>query len=753
MKKLLLVLLAGVLLVSAMVLAAYATEAETFINPVANGADPFVFKDTDGTYYLYVTSGGSYGYRVYTSQNLVEWEAKGYCLRRDDVYTDDAIVNRTYNESKGTYSTSKVYNFWAPEILKEGDTYYMLYTAQEHLGIATSDSPLGPFTNDANSYLFPHEIIAYDDSYTGVVNSTQKCIDGHFFKDEDGTVYLYFVSCGLFSMNGDSIDHGNNIWGGPFDLETRTFAAGYPKKLVEHDNKNEVEYDGWVNTSSLSWLYPNRYDGSAVAEGPEMLKHNGKYYLTFSQDGYTSTQYSVFYVTSDSPMGPWSAKKLAFITADQEQEDTQNPHLYGVGHHCFTTSPDDSELIIVYHAHRNNGDPNNTGSSVEERRVCLDLAGFDESGNFWAGRKQKGFPTATAQVLPSGGKLSENTTHFDGAFAEIPNLPTVYLSAKDGNDENDGSSVSKAFRTFEAAYAALPNGGTIVLTQTYQCPTAAAYTLPQTNGPIQIKGLHSALFLAFKTLRLSSDTYFDNLTLLPQTTGDISTIDCGWNNVTIGESVGCQARPVDNSFPVLIGGRWWRPATGSYYVDLQYADTAAVTSDKAFNLTVYSGTWDNITINSVKSTGETKNTVLAGTAENGTLTVADGVCILPAKPAAPAASICGSGAKLTFAAVEHAKQYAIYKNGSLIGYSDTTAFVDTSYTSGESAVYTVAGYIHGACIGTVSAETAFTWIGDRTGDGEVTIADVLDLLYEKLNGNSNISLLDVVILLKFSVRG
>ena len=67
------------------------TEPETFLNPVANGADPFVFKDTDGTYYMYMTSGGTYGYRVYTSQNLVEWEAQGYCLRRDDVYTDNNI--------------------------------------------------------------------------------------------------------------------------------------------------------------------------------------------------------------------------------------------------------------------------------------------------------------------------------------------------------------------------------------------------------------------------------------------------------------------------------------------------------------------------------------------------------------------------------------------------------------------------------------------------------------------------------------
>ena len=52
----------------------------TFTNPVAPGADPFVLKDDDGTYYLYATSGDAYGFRVMSSKNLVEWTAHGYCL-------------------------------------------------------------------------------------------------------------------------------------------------------------------------------------------------------------------------------------------------------------------------------------------------------------------------------------------------------------------------------------------------------------------------------------------------------------------------------------------------------------------------------------------------------------------------------------------------------------------------------------------------------------------------------------------------
>ena len=60
-------------------------EQQYFTNPVAPGADPFVLKDDDGTYYLYATTGTEYGYHVYSSKNLVEWTAHGYCLVREEV--------------------------------------------------------------------------------------------------------------------------------------------------------------------------------------------------------------------------------------------------------------------------------------------------------------------------------------------------------------------------------------------------------------------------------------------------------------------------------------------------------------------------------------------------------------------------------------------------------------------------------------------------------------------------------------------
>ena len=52
------------------------TFGSTKINSMA---DPFVLKDIDGTYYMYVTGKG---FSVFSSKNLVDWEYKGKVFPR-----------------------------------------------------------------------------------------------------------------------------------------------------------------------------------------------------------------------------------------------------------------------------------------------------------------------------------------------------------------------------------------------------------------------------------------------------------------------------------------------------------------------------------------------------------------------------------------------------------------------------------------------------------------------------------------------
>lgn len=126
---------------------------KTYKNPVCRGADPFVILH-NGIYYLYATSAPSEGFKVYASENLVSWEDKGMCLKKEDVMGEN--------------------NFWAPEVMFYGGLFYMIYTSECHLGIAVADSPLGPFVQKEKKWLIDGQ-----------------AIDGHFFIDDDN-VYLYY---------------------------------------------------------------------------------------------------------------------------------------------------------------------------------------------------------------------------------------------------------------------------------------------------------------------------------------------------------------------------------------------------------------------------------------------------------------------------------------------------------------------------------------------------------------------------------
>ena len=96
---------------------------------VPDCADPYVLYH-DGQYYLYGT-GGEDGIKVYISTNLAKWTdargaTNGYALHKDDVFGDKW--------------------FWAPEVYYLDGKFYMFYSANERISVATANNPTGPFT-------------------------------------------------------------------------------------------------------------------------------------------------------------------------------------------------------------------------------------------------------------------------------------------------------------------------------------------------------------------------------------------------------------------------------------------------------------------------------------------------------------------------------------------------------------------------------------------------------------------------------
>ena len=245
-------------------------------------ADPYVLED-DGWYYIYGTHAED-GIVVYRSRDMHSWsdlcgKAKGgLALHRDDVWGEKW--------------------FWAPEVYKVGDRYLMTYSAEEHICYAESDSPCGPFVQSEKRPYQPDE----------------KGIDSSFFIDDDGTPYIFWVR----------FTYGNVIWVAEMSRDLHEVKLETARRLID--------------AQGATWELRQ----ARVAEGPAVVKHKGKYYLTYSCNHYQSKDYAVGIAVADKVTGPY-------------ERHPDNPILHrhegyvGTGHHTLTPTP--KGLYMVYHAH------------------------------------------------------------------------------------------------------------------------------------------------------------------------------------------------------------------------------------------------------------------------------------------------------------------------------------------------------------------------------------------------------------------
>lgn len=245
--------------------------------------DPFILYHNN-MYYAYGTQSDN-GIVVYTSADLKTWEKQStLALSKEHSYADRW--------------------FWAPEIyyIKDKNKFFMYYSADEHICVATSDSPLGPFKQDVKQPMLEG-----------------KAIDNSLFLDDNGKAYMSFVRF----VDGDGVS-GNSIWLAELEDDLKTI-------------KQETLTPGLHVTEAWENVWPR------VVEAPFILKHAGKYYMTYSANSYESPFYGVGYATADSPMGPW-------VKYEKNPILQKNDGLQGVGHSAMF-SDKDGKLKIVFHAH------------------------------------------------------------------------------------------------------------------------------------------------------------------------------------------------------------------------------------------------------------------------------------------------------------------------------------------------------------------------------------------------------------------
>jgi hypothetical protein len=256
-------------------------------NPIFDGwyADPDVAV-YDGTYWVYPTTS-----KVYAEQTYL------------DAFSSTDLVNWTKHERVlTTASVSWAHKaVWAPAPVERNGRYYLYFAANDiqgddelgGIGVAVADRPEGPYEDALG-----HPLI--DRFHNGA-----QPIDQDVFIDDDGQAYMYYGGWG----------HANVV------------------KL----NEDMTSLGRFSDGSTFREITP----APEYVEGSQMFKRNGKYYLMWSEGGWTGPNYSVSYAMADSPTGPF--RRLDKVLA-------QDPAVArGSGHNAVINVPGTDIWYILYH--------------------------------------------------------------------------------------------------------------------------------------------------------------------------------------------------------------------------------------------------------------------------------------------------------------------------------------------------------------------------------------------------------------------
>lgn len=314
----------------------------------AGYGDPAVLK-TDEGYILVATSNDALdAFPILRSNDLRSWSHEGFVFPEGEA-------------PEWTAHGRKVGDFWAPEMAKVGEEYWLVYTARQRsnalaIGLAKSDSPTGPWRDLGRPLLAGHAV-----NTTGLPDGPAQpvlsggVIDSHIFIDADGERYLFWKRdtngvwprplAGLLRERPGLIER---LFRDEADRRTAAFAAAIQpwanqrrpmerfflmQPLIEAvlDNWRRVRAllaeipeaapilqamstpihaqrlseegelvgeDRLVLTNDLDW------EGHLI-EGPWVTRQQGRYWLFYAGNDFGTPAYGIGVAVADHPFGPY----------------------------------------------------------------------------------------------------------------------------------------------------------------------------------------------------------------------------------------------------------------------------------------------------------------------------------------------------------------------------------------------------------------------------------------------------------------
>ena len=324
---------------------------------LAGYGDPAVLK-TDEGYFLVATSNDAPdAFPILKSDDLIHWQHEGF------VFPAGA-------EPEWAAQGVRVADFWAPEMARVGDEYWLCYTARQRsntlgIGLAKSVSPAGPWRDLGRPLLAGGPV----DTATEKPVITGGVIDSHIFIDANGDRYLFWKS--------DS----NGIWPRPlatllrnqphliaelFDSETDRRTAAFAAAAVGWANgRRPMErfflMQPLIEAALANWPWVRRTlaecgladafvhalstpvfaarlsdEGDALIDAPRVVLQNdldweghliegpfvtfeqGRYWMFYAGNDFSTPAYGIGVAVGDSPLGPFLKQAEPLLKSTRE---------------------------------------------------------------------------------------------------------------------------------------------------------------------------------------------------------------------------------------------------------------------------------------------------------------------------------------------------------------------------------------------------------------------------------------------------
>ena len=244
--------------------------------------DPFLLKASDGKYYLYATTfkkdtPNYCGFHVWVSEDLNSFSKPLECYYQS---------NRSFGYM----------DYWAPEVVEYNGKFIMYYSARRReddslrIGVAMSDSPIGPFIDDDGKKYFYY---------------SRDCSENFVNGNLESHIYVAELTDDLLGLKEEGI-----LLSAPTE--------SYEKCKYKHSDHN---------------VYWN--------EGPFVVKYNGLYHLMYSANFFASNDYCLCAAWSKYP-------NKGFQKYDQPLLKKINNRISGPGHNSVVKLGE-NDYLCVYH--------------------------------------------------------------------------------------------------------------------------------------------------------------------------------------------------------------------------------------------------------------------------------------------------------------------------------------------------------------------------------------------------------------------